>query len=104
MDATITYLYMTIIDIVNGIDCLQVLQHESGSEKYLRVRTGKTSWLIGSTIDGEGSWIQSASAGGICPAQASNSISERDGDKSWQYYDNGGWPEGIVKIKCLTHT
>ena len=94
---------LTNIDIVDGIDCLQVLQHSSGSHKYLKVATSKTVWRIGPDIDGEGSWIISASAGGICPAQASNSLNVIDGDKSWQYYDYG-WEEGIINVKCLTHT
>ena len=94
---------LTNIDIVDGIDCLQVLQHSSGSDKYLKVATGKTVWRIGPDIDGEGSWIISASAGGICPAQASNSLSDRTGVKSWKYADNG-WKEGVINVKCLTHT
>merc|ERR1712037_372722 len=62
-----------------------VLQHSSGSDKYLRVNTGKVNWGISDDIDGGGSWILSASAGGICPAQASNSHSDRLGVKSWRY-------------------
>ena len=93
----------TNIDNVDGIDCLQVLQHESGTDRYLTVTTGKTGWGIGSDIEGESGWIHAASAGGICPAQASNSLSDRTGVKSWKYADNG-WKEGIIHVKCLTHT
>merc|ERR1712037_142954 len=71
-----------------------VLQHSSGSDEYLRVPTGSVSWGIGPDIDGEGAWIQSGSAGGICPAQASNSRSDRLGVKSWEYADDG-LKEGI---------
>ena len=96
---------LTNIDIVDGIDCLQVLQHSSGSEQYLTVKTGTSNWGISPDIDGGGSWIKSGSAGGICPAQASNSLSVRDGDKSWLYADNGVLKEGIINVKCLdTHT
>ena len=95
---------LTNIDIVDGIDCLQVLQHSSGSEKYLRVLTGGTNWIIGDAIDGKGGWISSVSAGGVCPAQASNSRSDRLGVKSWRYSDNGVEKEGIINVKCLTHT
>ena len=94
---------LTNIYIVDGVDCLQVLQHSSGSEQYLTVNNNSPTWRIGSTIDGEGGGIASASAGGICPAQASNSLNVIDGDKSWQYYDYG-WEEGIINVKCLTHT
>ena len=94
---------LTNIDIVDGIDCLQVLQHSSGSNKYLTVNTGKTSWRIGDDIDGKGGWIASASAGGICPAQPSNSLSVRDGDRSWKYVD-GPWKEEIINVKCLFFT
>ena len=106
IDPTIihTHVCLTNIDIVDGIDCLQVLQHSSGSDKYLRVATGLTNWRISSTIDGERAWIISASAGGICPAQASNSLSDKRGVKSWEYADNGVWKEGIINVKCLTHT
>ena len=82
---------------------MQVLQHSSGSEQYLTVNNNSPTWRIGSTIDGEGGGIASASAGGICPAQASNSLSDRTGVKSWKYADNG-WKEGVINVKCLTHT
>ena len=91
------------IDIVNGIDCLQVLQHASGSKIYLRVATGTTNWGISSTINGKGAWIVSGSAGGSCPAQSSNSVSERRGFKRWQYPDNGKAVEGNIVVKCITH-
>ena len=94
---------LTNIDIVDGIDCLQVLQHSSGSEQYLTVTTGMSCWRIGPDIDGEGCWIASGSAGGFCSAQASNSRSDRDGVKSWRYADNG-FKEGVINVKCLTHT
>ena len=94
---------LTNIDIVDGIDCLQVLQHSSGSDKYLRVATGKVAWAISDDIDGKSCWIISGSAGGLCPAQASNSYSDKTGVKSWRYSDNG-WKEGIINVKCLTHT
>ena len=103
MQLSYMYASLTNIDIVDGIDCLQVLQHSSGSERYLRVATDSTNWGISDDINDEGSWIISASAGGVCPAQASNSRSDRLGVKSWQYADNG-WKEGIINVKCLTHT
>ena len=102
-DPTIIHVCLINIDIIDVIDCLQVLQHSSGSDKYLRVMTGTTTWRMGPDIDRRGGSIQSASAGGICPAQASNSRSEKTGVKSWRYSDNG-WKEGIINVKCLTHT
>merc|ERR1712181_125434 len=72
-----------------------VLQHSSGSDKYLRVGTGSVNWGISKAIDGDSSWIISGSAGGVCPAQASNSRSNRLGFKSWQYGDGNGWKEGV---------
>ena len=95
---------LTNIDIVDGIDCLQVLQHADGSERYLTVRTGWTSWMIGSTIDEKGGRIISAAAGGICAAHVSNSRSNRNNVKSWRYAADNVWKEGIINVKCLTHT
>ena len=95
---------MTNVDIVNDIDCLQLLQHSSGSELYLRVATGWTSWLIHDTIDEPVSWIQSASAGSSCPAHSENAFSERFGQKSWRYSDNGEAVEGDIKLTCSTHS
>ena len=95
---------MTNVDIVNDIDCLQLLQHSSGSELYLRVRTGGTTWVISDIIDEKGGWIRSASAGSSCPAHSENAFSERFGFKSWQYYDNGDWHDGDIKLTCSTHS
>ena len=100
---------MTNVDIVNDIDCLQLLQHSSGSELYLRVATDGTQWGIGPTIDEPGCWISSASAGSSCPAHSENAFSERFGQKSWVYADNGDngdwhWPEGDIKLTCSTHS
>merc|ERR1712150_230612 len=80
-----------------------VMQHADGSQTYLRVNTGGTTWAINSTIDGKDAWIVSAAAGGICAADVKNSRSDSDNVKSWQFSDNG-WKEGIIVIKCLTHT
>ena len=81
---------LTNIDIVDGIDCLQVMQHADGSERYLTVSTGGTNWGIRSTIDGKVCWIKSAAAGGICAADVKNSRSDRDNVKSWKYYAGKG--------------
>ena len=97
-------MYERNIDIFNGIDWLQVLQHASGSERYLRVPTGSTRWAIGPTIDEAGSWIASGSAGGLCPAKGSNSVSEKLGVKNWRYADNGKFVEGNIVLKCITHS
>merc|ERR1719500_649366 len=53
-----------------------VLQHADGSEKYIRVATSNSRWSIGSTIDGSGSWINSAAGGNCCPASAANKESD----------------------------
>ena len=101
---------MTNVDIVNDIDCLQLLQHSDGSELYLQVPTGRTSWRIDNTIDGwagwkiSSRWIQSASAGSSCPAHSENAFSERFGWKSWQYADDVGWHDGDIKLTCSTHS
>ena len=94
---------MTNVDIVIDIDCLQLLQHSSGSELYLRVATGDSNWAIGETIDESVGWIESASAGSSCPAHSENAFSERFGRKSWQYSDNG-WHDGDIKLTCSTHS
>ena len=69
---------LTNIDIVDGIDCLQVLQHADGSEKYLTVRTGSSTWRISDDIDEKVGWIYSASAGDCCAASAANTKSEKE--------------------------
>ena len=95
---------MTNVDIVNDIDCLRLFQHSSGSERYLRVATGDTAWMIGSTIDGSGGWITSASAGVGCPASAANKKSDRFQLKSWRYHDGKAFVEGDIRVTCITHT
>ena len=102
----LSYLYVltTNIDIVNGIDCLQVLQHADGKKKYLTVRTGATSWGIGSTINESGCWIQSASAGDSCPASPANKKSDRMQQTSWQWFDGKAWHVGDIRVKCKTHS
>ena len=95
---------LTNIDIVDGIDCLQALQHADASQTYLTVRTGKTTWGISDDIDGKGAWIQSAAAGGMCAADVKNSRRDRDNVKSWRYAADNVWKEGIINVKCLIHT
>ena len=95
---------MTNVDIVNDIDCLQLLQHSSDPDIYLRVTAGGSAWLISNTIDGPSGWIESASAGSSCPAHSENAFSERFGRKSWRYYDNGDWHDGDIKLTCSTHS
>ena len=92
------------IDIVDGIDCLQVLQHADGSEKYLTVRTGRVGWGIGPTIDESGSWINSSSAGDCCAASVANSKNDRLQTTSWRYYDGKAWVDGDIRVKCITHS
>ena len=72
MKLTYLYVLMTNTDIVNGIDCLQVLQQVDGEKKYLTVATGTVTWGIRPTIDENASWIQSASAGESFPASPAN--------------------------------
>ena len=98
-------LCLTNIDIVYGINCFQVFQHESGSEIYLRVTTGSTNWGIGPTIDG--SWkddfFDGISSGSSCPANPTNSVNVWTGAKCWKYSDNGVFKEGILTLSCSTH-
>ena len=95
---------MTNIYIVNYIDCLQVLQHADGSEKFLRVPTGDSVWSIGPTIDENSCWIQSGSAKDCCPASAANKKSDRMQQKSWRYQDGKAWVEGDIRVICMTHS
>ena len=94
----------TNIDNVDGIDCLQVLQHADGSEKFLRVPTGDSVWSIGPTIDENSCWIQSGSAKDCCPASAVNKKSDRFKQKSWEYYDGKAFVEGDIRVTCITHS
>ena len=95
---------LTNIDIVDGIDCLQVLQHADGSEKYLTVPTDDTIWGIGSTIDESAGWIFSPSAGDGCAASAANRKSDRLQLASWVYYDGKAFSAGDIRVKCITHS
>ena len=92
--------------MLTGIDCLQVLQHASGKQKYLSVRTQMSHWMIGSDIDGRwDGWIRSASAGSGCPASPANKNNERDKETSWQYNADGkyNWRNAEIVITCATH-
>ena len=94
-------MFLTNIDIVDDIDCLQVLQHSSGSDIYLRVGGGNEwTWALGPTIDESRESIRSASAGGTCPAQPSNAVNEKV--TSWRFYDNG-WKNADIRFTCITH-
>ena len=106
IDPTIINVCLTNIDIVDGIDCLQVLQHADGSKKFLRVATDTSSWSLGPTIDESGGWIQSGSAGVGCPASAVNKKSDRFKQKSWEYYDGKAlnFVAGDIRVTCITHT
>ena len=97
---------LTNIDIVDGIDCLQVLQHADGSEKFLRVPTytNTSHWSISDDIDGKSCWIESPSAGVGCPASAANKKSDRLQKKSWLYHDGKAWVEGDIRVTCITHS
>ena len=83
--------------------CLQLLCKHSwlGSKKYLRVTPGGSSWLIHYTVDGRyRGWIQSASAGGVSPADPSSGKSDRLGWNGWRYWD-GGWKNGDITVDCV---
>ena len=99
---------MANLDIVDGIDCLQVLQHASGKQKYLSVRTYYTGsrWMIGSDIDGwwGSCWLRSASAGSGCPASPVNKNNDRYKRTSWEYVgDKYDWHNAEIVITCATH-
>ena len=94
------------IHFVNVVNWLQVLQNTSSKEeRYLTVSTGGTAWRIRSTIDGKGGFIQSGSAGGLCPADPTTGINRRNGRTSWIYGDaeKGEWVNGNIKLSCSTH-
>ena len=95
---------MINIDIIYDIDCLQVFQHASGSKKYLRVPTNTTSWSIGPNIDENASFISSGSAGGVSPADPHNPTNRRLNLTSWRYSYRGGWRDGAIAVKCITHS
>ena len=97
---------ISTIDFVNVVNWLQVLQNTSSKEeRYLRVRTGSTSWGISDDIDGKGCFIRSGSAGGLCPADPNTGINKGRGRTSWQYVDAGKdeWVNGNIKLSCSTH-
>ena len=104
MKLSYLYVLMTNIDIVNGIDCLQVLQHADGKKKYLTVNTGFTSWRISDDINEDGAWIESASAGDSCPASPANKKSDRYQQTRWKWSDGKAWQEGDIRVKCKTHS
>ena len=83
-----------------------MLQHESGSEIFLRVSTGETSWGIGPDIDGDEAWIDSGSSGNSCPAHPRNALNNDPDYKqtSWEYCDGVGWKNGDIRLSCETHT
>ena len=95
---------ISTIDFVNVVNWLQVLQNTSSKkERYLTVNTGSTAWMIGSTIDGKGGFIQSGSAGGLCPADPTTGINNRLGQTSWMYCCEDKWVNGNIKLSCSTH-
>ena len=57
-------------------------------------------------MDGGHAWVKSSSAGGVCPADPSNAISERlEERKSWRYVDGkGALRDGDVKLHCSMHS
>ena len=95
--------YHTLTSVNINNDFLQLLQHASGSNLYLRVPTGQSSWMISDTIDELGSWIASASAGTVSPASPSNSVSKRMGYTSWQY-DDGKFHDGDIRVVSIPRT
>ena len=95
---------LTSIDINHDFDLLQLLQHASGSDIYLSVRTNGTNWLIGDTINGKSGFIKSASAGTVSPASPSNSVNKRLGQTSWQYGDANGWHDGDIRVVSIPRT
>jgi len=81
-----------------------VMQHSSGSNRYLTVPTGYTSWGISSTIDGSRGWIGSGSAGGLCPADPASAVNSRLGLTSWRYWDGNRLIESKdIRVRCVTH-
>ena len=93
------------IHFVNVVNWLQVLQNTSSKEeRYLTVSTGGTNWAIRPTIDGKGGFIQSGSAGGLCPADPTTGINKRVGYTSWMYgLGDSKWYNGNIKLSCSTH-
>ena len=68
---------------------------------YLRVVTGETSWRIGPAFNEEsGSWISSASAGGMSPADPSSKKNDRFGFTGWLYFYEG-WKAGNITVECI---
>ena len=93
------------IHFVNVVNWLQVLQNTSSKEeRYLTVNTGMTTWRISPTIDGKGAFIQSCSAGGLCPADPTTGINKRLGGTSWMYtLCEDELFNGNINLSCLTH-
>ena len=99
--------------ISNKVDifCLQLLQNTTHPDRYLRVATCLTSWVISdrkysspfSPLGFIHSFIGSGSAGGVCPADPSNASNERLGVAGWRFCDGKEGKEGGIKVKCKTH-
>ena len=85
------------------LDCLQLLQHSSGSKIYLGVATSRSTWRIGSTVDENRGWIISGAAGGVNPADPSSGKSVKWGLNGWRYWDDG-WKEGDITVESVYKT
>ena len=69
---------------------------------YLLVRPGYSSWRVQESVESEWSWMQSGCAPTMCPADPRAQTSERNGQESWRYPDNG-WKHGDITVKCSIH-
>ena len=58
-------------------------------------------------MDGSGSnWIESGSAGSLCPADPASAVNSQWSQTRWEFDDgNGGLVESRdITVRCVTHT
>ena len=82
---------------------LQLLQHASGSNLYLRVAPGSSRWGFDHKKDGLGD-IKSPRGGGMCPATSSCPVDNTSELDRWRYWDDGNYHSADLNIRCLTHS
>ena len=55
------------------------------------------------TINSNTAWVESASAGSVCPAHPCNRVNNRIGWRSWLYSNVTEWTAADIEVTCDTH-
>ena len=82
----------------------RVFKHKS-KKSYLLV-LGYTHWVVKkkvNTMKSEGIYMASGSAPSMCPADIRAKTSEREGQTSWRYLEEGEWKQGNITVMCSNH-